>query len=144
MKKLELDADEFGFRWENTRQIMQQIQSECVEIEEHLGVNLANQAALQEEIGDLLHAVFSLCVFCKFEPQETLRATLAKFERRLLAVKQLANADGKATLAGHSFAELMQYWDQAKILVRHVERRETSPDFEEVPHFIRDDEGERN
>ena len=117
VKKLELDAEKFGFCWENTGQIMQQIQSECVEVEEHLGVNSANQAALQEEIGDLLHAVFSLCVFCKFEPQETLHATLAKFERRLEAVKQLAAADGKSTLAGHSFAELMKYWDEAKVLV---------------------------
>ena len=117
VKKLELDADKFGFRWENTGQIMKQIQSECVEIEEHLGVNSANQAALQEEIGDLLHAVFSLCVFCKFEPQETLHATLAKFERRLDAVKQLAATDGKSSLTGHSFSELMKYWDQAKVLV---------------------------
>ena len=62
---LEQEADAFGFRWETTDQIMAQIESECAEISEHLhaGFAQANQAELQEEIGDLLHAVFSLCVF---------------------------------------------------------------------------------
>lgn len=117
VKHLELEADSFGFRWERPEQIMRQIHSECLEIEEHLQQNSPNQEALQEEIGDLLHAAFSLCVFCKFDPQETMQATLEKFERRLLAVKQLAYADGKYSLVGHSFADLMKYWDQAKDLV---------------------------
>ena len=58
---LEEDASQFGFRWETTDQIMHQIQSECAEINEHLdqGLLQANQMELQEEIGDLLHAVFS-------------------------------------------------------------------------------------
>ena len=114
VKKLEQDADYFGFRWEKADQIMRQIHSECLEIEEHLVSDEPNQTALQEEIGDLLHAAFSLCVFCKCDPRDTLQLTLDKFERRLDAVKKLAAADGKTTLTGHSFAELMHYWDQAK------------------------------
>jgi uncharacterized protein YabN with tetrapyrrole methylase and pyrophosphatase domain len=60
---LEKDAAEFGFRWEDACQIMAQIHSECAEIQEHLdtGITLHNRADLQEEIGDLLHVVFSLC-----------------------------------------------------------------------------------
>lgn len=59
--KLEQDADAIGFRWENTNQIMAQIQSECEEVHEHLqqGITSANRLDLEEEIGDLLHAVFS-------------------------------------------------------------------------------------
>ena len=65
---LENDASAFGLQWETTDQIMAQIQSECFEINEHLGHGIAqaNQSELQEEVGDLLHAVFSLCVFCYF------------------------------------------------------------------------------
>ena len=79
---LEEDASKFGFRWETTAQIMNQIQSECVEIEEHLddGIGTVCTANLQEEIGDLLHAVLSLCVFCKLSPRDTLHQSLAKFE----------------------------------------------------------------
>lgn len=112
--QLENDADEFGFRWENTAQIMQKIHSECVEIQEHLDQPSYNHQALQDEIGDLLHAVFSLTVFCKFEPLDTLQKTLSKFERRLNAVKELVHADGLSDLNGRSFDELMCYWTKAK------------------------------
>ena len=112
---LEEDAEAFGFRWETTAQIMAQIESECLEIEEHLHCGPeANQAALQEEIGDLLHAVFSLCVFCKFSPKDTLQQTLAKFERRLNGVKQLTHERGLINLNGYTFDELMALWDEAK------------------------------
>ena len=113
---LENEASEFGFQWETTDQIMAQIQSECIEINEHLnkGIEQANQAELQEEVGDLLHAVFSLCVFCQFSPEVTLEKTLTKFEHRLMAVKQLAAAQGLDTLEGCSFDELMVYWNEAK------------------------------
>jgi len=117
--ELEQIADQFGFRWENITQIMEQIQSECLEINDHLtdGFEQANQAELQEEIGDLLHAVFSLCVFCKLNPKETLEKTLVKFERRLNAVKKISHERGLTHLNGHSFEELMRIWDEAKRLV---------------------------
>lgn len=114
-KQLEQEADDFGFRWETSTQIMAQIQSECREIEEHLGQN--NPRELQEEIGDLFHAVLSLCIFSKLDPEETLNNALEKFERRLTAVKQLARDDGASHLNGYSFKELMRYWDRAKLLV---------------------------
>lgn len=116
---LEDEASEFGFRWETTAQIMAQIQSECIEIEAHLhqGEVQANQAALQEEIGDLLHAVFSLCVFCDLNPRKTLEHTLTKFEQRLNAVKDIAQEQGLTHLNGHSFDELMAIWQQAKVRV---------------------------
>ena len=112
---LEQDAAAFGFRWETSAQIMAQIESECVEISEHLAEGTqANQYALEEEIGDLLHAVFSLCVFCHFNPAETLKHTLDKFERRLNAVKKIAHERGLTDLNGHAFNELMCIWELAK------------------------------
>lgn len=113
---LEHDAAEFGFKWENTSQIMHQIQNECAEIQEHL-MQMSHPDGLQEEIGDLLHAVFSLCVFCKFSPKETLAASMEKFERRMNSVKAQAREQGLTNLQGHSFESLMSFWDKAKELV---------------------------
>jgi ATP diphosphatase len=114
--RLEKEAENFGFKWENTTQIMRQIRSECDEISVHLKnpKHDVDKIKLQEEIGDLLHAVFSLCVFSKLSPQATLEKSLTKFEQRLNAVKQIAAAEGLSTLANHSFDELMNYWEQAK------------------------------
>lgn len=112
---LENEAENFGFKWENPHQIMAQIQSECVEINEHLDFSEPeNKIRLQEEIGDLLHAVFSLCVFCKFDPEETLTNSVDKFERRFNAVKILAQESGLKELSGMSFDELMHFWNKAK------------------------------
>lgn len=115
LKSLENEAEQFGFKWDNTHQIMAQIKSECDEIDEHLShITDDNKPKLQEEIGDLLHAVFSLCIFCKFDAEETLKKSVDKFERRLNAVKTIAQENGIATLNGYAFDELMQFWDQAK------------------------------
>jgi uncharacterized protein YabN with tetrapyrrole methylase and pyrophosphatase domain len=119
IQKLDQEAAEFGFRWENAQQIMDQIQSEWLEVHEHLSPTLQPQSRedLQEEIGDLLHAVFSLCVFCKLNPKETLQKTVLKFEKRLNAVKKLTPEQGLTTLDGLSFDELMRIWEKAKELV---------------------------
>lgn len=114
---LEADAAAFGFRWETTEQIVAQIESECIEVREHLitGYDPAKHVELQEEIGDLLHAVFSLAVFCKMNPRDTLAKTLDKFERRMDGVKEIAAARGLTDLNGYSFDELMSVWDEAKL-----------------------------
>lgn len=113
LTELETDAANFGFKWENPEQIMAQIESECSEIREHL--NQTDQCdKLQEEIGDLMHAVFSLCVFCQFDPEKTLEQSVDKFERRLNEVKTIAKEQGISNLTGYSFDELMNFWHQAK------------------------------
>jgi len=81
-----------------------------------LNISDGDQNKLQDEIGDLLHAVFSLCVFNGLNPHDTLTRSVEKFERRFNAVQQLAIEDGLSTLQGKSFDDLMTYWDKAKCL----------------------------
>lgn len=112
---LEKAASDFGFRWENGGQIMAQIRSELLEISEHIdNKSSSSTPLLQEEIGDLIHAAFSLCVFFELSPQETLEKALSKFERRFMEVKKLAHNQGLADLVGRPFDELMNFWNQAK------------------------------
>lgn len=113
MEQLDLEATAFGFQWETQDQIMTQIRNECLEIEAHL-YSPEQRESLQDEIRDLLHAVFSLCVFNNFSPEITLRKSLDKLEHRLNAMKDIAKEQGLPHLRGKSFDELMQYWKQAK------------------------------
>lgn len=110
LTNLENEAANFGFKWENPGQIIAQISSELKEIE----ADLKNKEKLQEEIGDLLHAVFSLCVFCQFEPEETLTGAVNKFERRFRATKELALKEGLKDLNNQPFDKLMALWNKAK------------------------------
>lgn len=109
---LENNATDFGFRWENPQQIITQIRSEIDEIMVHLQDKDKNK--LEEEIGDLMHAVFSLSIFCQLNPQSTLEKSVNKFERRFNAVKQIAAEKGLTSLNGKSFDELMYFWEKAK------------------------------
>lgn len=115
--RLEQEAAEFGFCWENTQQIMAQICSECNEIQEHLlpdQNHVHPSPLLQEEIGDLFHAVVSLCAFCHLDPTEILRLAVDKFESRFQMVQTLARQQGLTSLKGYPFDILMHYWNAAK------------------------------
>ena len=115
LSALEKQASDFGFKWENAEQIIDQVRSEITEIEAHLKDQDHNK--LQDEIGDLLHAAFSLCVFCQLDPEATLTKSVDKFDRRFATVKQLAHSQGITNLNGKSFTELMDLWDKAKQIV---------------------------
>lgn len=115
MIALENEAAEFGFQWESAEQILEQIQSECVEVSELLKPkNVDVHANLQEEIGDLLHAVLSLSLFCNLDPKETLQQAVDKFERRFGAVKEITQEKGLKNLRNYSFDGLMSIWSLAK------------------------------
>lgn len=113
VEQLEFTAQEFGFYWENFHQLIQQIQSECVEIQE--AWEKENSLHLQEEIGDLIQATISLAVFCKLDPHETLLKSIQKFQRRYDAVVQLAHSEGHEDLHKQSFEKLMDFWNRAKL-----------------------------
>jgi len=110
---IEKQADDFGFMWSDTAQIFEQIQSECEEIKENLD-QLGDRHHLQEEMGDLIHAVFSLCLFMKFDLEETCLKSIDKFEERFEKLKRLAHATGFETLKGQPADVLMHFWEQAK------------------------------
>lgn len=112
LSRLEQEAVEFGFKWETAQQIKEQILSEVKEIDVHLEDQ--DRHKLQEELGDLLHAAFSLTVFCGFNPEETLTMSVDKFEKRFLAVKKIAAQRGLNSLNGMKFDELMAIWGEAK------------------------------
>lgn len=110
---LENQAGEFGFMWSQPSQILDQIQSECDEIQENLTQH-GEPGHLQEEIGDLLHAAFSLCLFCGFDAEDTLVKNVDKFETRFEELKRLVTDSGQKTLQGQSVAVLMDFWKQTK------------------------------
>lgn len=114
VEKQEMEAQNFGFYWESFSQLIEQIQSECIEIQEAWNKN--NASEVQEEIGDLIQAAISLAVFCKLDPRQTLSKSIDKFQRRYDAVVQMAQSDGHTTLHQQPFEVLMHYWNRAKMI----------------------------
>jgi uncharacterized protein YabN with tetrapyrrole methylase and pyrophosphatase domain len=112
---LEKDAREFGFEWPNQKMILEQAMDECKEILEAIEKHESRER-IQEEIGDLLHSIISLCDFEGFEVEDTLAKVNIKFSKRMQAVKILAKQMGLTTLKGQSFEFMLALWRKAKII----------------------------
>ena len=109
---VEKRADDFGFSWETLEQILDQIKSECREVQEASLSN--NQKHLQEEIGDLIYAAISLSIFCDFDPRKTLHESIQKFEKRFQTMVEIAKSDGLDSFKGLPLTTLLAYWERAK------------------------------
>lgn len=102
--------------------ILDQIISECLEVRAEINKNI-DQAKLQEEIGDLLHSVISLCIFSKFNVEETIQKTNAKFFKRIQLLKSLALLQGIDNLNGQSVDFILSLWKKMK----SIEKSQQSP-----------------
>lgn len=110
---LEKKSEEFGFVWGNKQQVIEQIRNECREVEEVLLENQGKER-LQEEMGDLFHAIASLCYTCNLDPQETFLKSIEKYEKRFNKVVDVAKREGYSTLKGQSLELVLKFWKQAK------------------------------
>jgi uncharacterized protein YabN with tetrapyrrole methylase and pyrophosphatase domain len=115
--ELEVRAKQQGFYWQDVNAIIQQIYSECDEVKELLSDQHTSVVRLKEEIGDLMHAVVSLCLYCDFSPKKTLAQAVSKFEKRFNMIKVLAEKDGHQDFHGKTADQLTQYWQEAKKIV---------------------------
>ena len=113
LEKLENLASDFGFAWPHAGMILDQIASEVGEVKAAIELR-ESMARIQSEIGDLLHATLSLCVFLGIDQELTLTQSIEKFEKRFLKVQEIAQENGYETLQGESIQFLMKFWDQAK------------------------------
>ena len=87
LEKLENDASAFGFAWPDSGMILNQISSEVLEVKSAIELE-ESKDRIQSEIGDLLHATLSLCVFLKMNQEETLKKSVEKFEKRFSKVQE--------------------------------------------------------
>ncbi len=112
VEKKEINAKNFGFYWETMDQLIEQILSECREIQD--ADQNSTKEHLGEEIGDLMLATASLAVFCGFDPHQTMKNSLDKFQKRFDSVVKLTHQDGLKDLKDQPFEVLMSYWKKAK------------------------------
>ncbi len=101
-----------GFDWENPEQVIDKIHEELTEITHARQAD--NQAAIQEEVGDLLLAVTNLARHLKVNPEQALRNANRKFIARFEKLEaSLADSDDDWT--DLSLAELEHRWQAVKL-----------------------------
>lgn len=109
--KLTKRASRVGFDWPDTRGVMAKIREELDEVEQALVAGDDDHA--REEVGDLLFAVANLARRLKADPEQVLRATNGKFERRFQYVERALAEEGR-TLGAVGLAEMDRHWNTAK------------------------------
>jgi MazG family protein len=111
-EKLQKRAARVGFDWPELTPVFGKIREELGELEQEVTAS-APKPRLEDELGDLLFAVANLARKLGVDPEQALRGTNAKFERRFGHVEsRLAEQGRKPEQA--SLEEMDGYWDEAK------------------------------
>ena len=109
--KIQKRASSVGFDWSSLPPVLAKVDEELQEIREALASG--DQAAISEELGDLLFATVNVARHLKVNPETALRAANIKFSERLQAVEQQALQQGVA-LSDCTEAQLDAMWNLAK------------------------------
>ncbi|MBV1701662.1 MAG: nucleoside triphosphate pyrophosphohydrolase [Hyphomicrobiales bacterium] len=116
--KLQDRAAKVGFDWANARLVLDKIREETDEIAEVLDRAVAlpaDQADMEEEIGDLLFVIANLARHLHVDPERSVRQANAKFVRRFGHIENQVRHSGR-TLDSVSLDEMDDLWNEAKIL----------------------------
>lgn len=109
--KLQSKASTVGFDWNDARLVIDKIKEEIAELEE--AAEAGDKAHIRGEIGDLIFAVANLARHVDVDPEDALRVTNAKFERRFNHIEMTLESRGRS-LKEATLAEMDALWDDAK------------------------------
>lgn len=112
-QKAQKKAARVNFDWDHLREVMAKVDEELGETKEAMASQ--DEAAMEDEIGDLLFAVVNLARKCKLDAEGTLQKATDKFVARFNLVEKQLKADGKK-LGEADLAELDAIWNRVKDL----------------------------
>lgn len=110
-QKLQKRAARSGFDWPEAGPVLDKLQEEIDEVRE--AVQQQNQAAMFEEIGDLLFSVVNLARHLGVDAEEALRAGNRKFTSRFSHIEQTLQQAGQS-LEKQDLQTLETLWQAAK------------------------------
>ena len=111
-EKLQARAGEVGYDWNDPRAVIAKLREEIDELEAALDEQLP-QAALQDELGDILFCCVNIGRHLQVDSEQALLGGIAKFRRRFGHIEQQLNAKGVA-LIDASLDDMEALWQDAK------------------------------
>ena len=109
--KLQARAGAVGFDWNDPKAVLAKMREELDEIE--VALNEGDNAAIRDEVGDMLFAIANLARHLQIDPDTALSGTNAKFMRRFAFIEKSLAVRGRA-LAESSLDEMDALWNEAK------------------------------
>ncbi len=132
-----------GFDWHAIEPVLEKFREELQELSaaamhmiqapENLGAPLKrDQDEVEAELGDVLFSVVNLSRFLHLNPEEALRKSTNRFQRRFMHVEQQAAKAGKE-LPVCSPEEMDQWWESAKNEERRGSAQRSADSNKEMP-----------
>ena len=109
--KLQKRAARVGFDWNDWRAVLVKLDEEKAELVE--AVESGDQAAVADELGDLLLCCVNLARFLDVDPEGALRAANRKFENRFRFIERALAEEGRAPQQA-TLDEMEALWSAAK------------------------------
>ncbi len=100
-----------GFEWENAGQVWAKVEEEIAEFKEAAQVN-NNQAAMEDEFGDILFSLVNFARYKGIDPETALERVNQKFKRRFEYIEAMAPKDLKEM----TLEEMDALWNESKRL----------------------------
>ncbi len=109
--EISMEASEEGFEWEKVEDIFCKIFEELEET--RLAYNNGDHRSVENELGDLLFAVFNAIRFLKMDPVKVMERGRRKFEIRYRSAIRMMKSEG-FNPRELSSKVLNEYWEKAK------------------------------
>ena len=109
--RMQQRAAKVGFDWSDTADVWAKVREELQELE--VSVRRGTGRQREEEFGDFLFALVNLARFLKIHPEDALRRTNQKFERRFRYIERALAARGSSPEEA-SLEEMDELWEKAK------------------------------
>lgn len=94
--KMQSKAASVGFDWKNASEAWPKIDEELAELRAALDAGSPGDAAVNDELGDVLFSVVNIARHLGLDPESSLRAAAMKFRGRFMAMERLASERGVA------------------------------------------------
>lgn len=104
-------ASKIGFDWEHEDDVWAKVREELDEL--HDAVQRRNNDNMEEEIGDLLFSLVNYSRFINVNPEDALRRSIDKFDRRFRHVERRLRDEGRKPEEA-TLEEMDVWWDEAK------------------------------
>ena len=111
-EKLQKRAARVGFDWTELPPVFAKVREELAELEHEIASGSPRER-LEDELGDVLFAAANMARKLGVDPEQALRSTNRKFERRFRHMESRLKERGLVP-ENVSLEEMDSYWDEAK------------------------------